>query len=167
VRRAKYIKAWNDTLAQMSDKERKASAHPYDRDRGVEKNTQSIEDLQDLIGHVTQIVSRGRDAFLADTQDGWMARGAARNALHQYATIITEHLPRWWREANSVDVEGIRAIRNRMHNYPEIDDGEVFDELNRLPAEVSSFDLEVLTAQDTPPGELRTTFTSDHSETAD
>jgi uncharacterized protein with HEPN domain len=82
--------------------------------------------------------------FYADDELGRQARAAARDMAHRYATAVTELLPGWWRHAHpELNLDAIRSIRNQLHDYPHLDDDEVFDFIQALPVEIAKLDLDV------------------------
>jgi len=117
----------------------------YDRDLGYSHNVKSVHDLVELSDTAEEITSHSFAAFSEST----ILQHAAKSVLHEYATIVTEHLPGWWRNAHPwLDVENVRSIRNQMHDYPTIEEHDLFETVSSLPDEIAKFDLDVLLVED-------------------
>jgi hypothetical protein len=148
-RRSRYRAEFAEYLATLTPTQRKRRFSSYDRDLGEKANRRSVEDLRHVSWYASQVRDGGVEEFMDSTFAAEERRQGAKAIAHQYSTIVTEHLPGWWRHAHPwLDVEAIRATRNAMHEYHSIISLDLFEELCAIPDEVDSMDLEILELDD-------------------
>lgn len=102
-----------------------------------------LRDLAAFGADAEYTVNLGRDAFMAETQDGRLLRNNGRHILIQVATVA-EKLPESFRQSYpSVDWVGLARMRNLIaHHYDKIDDQLVFAALQRrIPDLLKQLDL--------------------------
>ncbi len=94
-----------------------------------------LDDLAQIGAEAEYLVSKGRQAYLADTMDGAMLRNAGERILIKAATVA-ERLPDGFKADHpDVDWSGINRMRNLVaHHYDKVNDDLLWETLNvRIP----------------------------------
>lgn len=100
-----------------------------------EKVARYLADLSRFGEQARQLVSEGREAYLARTFDGERSRGFGEHIVLNIATVA-ERLPEWFKELHpDVGWQALKGMRNLIaHVYDGVDDELVWRALeNRVP----------------------------------
>jgi broad specificity phosphatase PhoE len=100
-----------------------------------EKVARYLADLSRFGEQARQLVSEGREAYLARTFDGERSRGFGEHIVLNIATVA-ERLPEWFKESHpDVGWQALKGMRNLIaHVHDGVDDELVWRALeNRVP----------------------------------
>ena len=97
---------------------------------GDEKLARLLGDLASFVGQAAFITSHGRDAYVADDQQGMLLRNAGERVLIKVATVV-ERLPQAFKEAHpDVAWQDIGRMRNLVaHHNDHVDDDLMWNAL--------------------------------------
>ncbi|WP_448060511.1 HepT-like ribonuclease domain-containing protein [Cellulomonas hominis] len=108
-----------------------------------ERVVRRLQDLVTFAAEAAHIVSRGRDAYLADSAEGALLRNAGERVLIKVATVA-EKLPADYTAAHgSVAWVAIGRMRSLVaHHYDKVNDDMMWAALSRrVPEMVRSLGL--------------------------
>ncbi len=102
-----------------------------------------LEDLVDISREADYLVSKGKDAYLADTAEGRLLRAAGQNIVLRVATVA-EKLPAEFRDQHpEAEWDKLRAMRNlTAHHYDKVNHDFIWVALaNRVPGLIATLGL--------------------------
>jgi len=100
-----------------------------------EKLTRLLGDLSSFVGQAAFITAHGRDAYVADDQQGMLLRNAGERVLIKVATVV-ERLPQDFKDRHpEIAWQDIGRMRNLVaHHYDHVDDDLMWNALDkRIP----------------------------------
>lgn len=100
-----------------------------------DRTAHRLDDLTRIGAEAAYLVSKGEDAYLADTMDGALLRDAGERILIKVATVA-EKLPDEFKAAHpEVDWTGINRMRNLVaHHYDKVNGDLLWQALTaRIP----------------------------------
>ena len=100
-----------------------------------ERTARRLEDLARIGQLAAGIVSKGQEAYLADSLDGQILRAAGREQVVEVATVV-ERLPDAFKaEHAAIEWVKIQRMRNMVaHHYDRVQDDFVWETLRtRIP----------------------------------
>lgn len=101
-------------------------------DASAERDDLTLRDLAEFVETAADIVSRGRQAYLAEDADGRLLRYAARTVVVNVSSAADRFSDGLRASYPDVDWRAIRGIRNRIaHDYAGVNDEIVWVALER------------------------------------